>query len=659
MDSFDYSFEESFLFSTHPTSLHNSSSASSSHLNHKPSTTSYISDHHVTHHHVHHDDFHRHAYFAATALLSDPFALDHSVSSAAHDDEQPHPQVMSPMTSFNTVDEQATSQMNMNGQAAQQHSSPVSSVLEMIQSSSPSSSVSSLPSAPVSPLQVINQANSGMNGGHDQKMIKTQSSDALLDSIVVVIPDANSAVNTNNHNGNNTSPLNLTIVNSFDASLNKEQKKKEKKRKSTPYNSEIIILPHPACLASPEQVVSDSATSFEKKDKKDKKKKLRKEFMLMNNMSAHGVVESVHTTPVHSTIISPEDNQNMSHDNKSMPAMNLSGLEQTSTISSIPTSHRNGRYTLPGHITSQADMNMKNIYEQTRLSVKSLHQSPEQAYEEFQHSRLSPTLAVSNSSASSTTDHSEQEDEQVDEHTRAARLARKAELARVARQKKKRKLQELEDEVKRLQDELELVKKQKQNLQNTIPLYSAAPESVSSVHQSEELSLEVQRCLSTFTTGCNEDGTYSSGMTESLATLLEAGSSLTAVHLHALQNLDLPSQSVQLKFLTWILNQNDKFVSDPNSLWSGLWTHELGASEAQQQQLSNLRRSVAEASDSSIINSKVDEKIKAFAQKHATRQQHVVACLRGVASILTEDQLRKLFAWAEKFAHICFNLKIN
>lgn len=157
------------------------------------------------------------------------------------------------------------------------------------------------------------------------------------------------------------------------------------------------------------------------------------------------------------------------------------------------------------------------------------------------------------------------------------RLARKAELARVSRKRKKLRIDELESEVADLKKQLENERKrartacllhaqQSSSSPNCTKDLSAAISAITQAQSTDDSQVLVQKFYNAFKKKVD----------------VVTG------------NLDVLSQGskpcLPVRFVQWLMSQNDKFYSDPNGLWSSLLSQEVGASPEQLSSLADLRK---------------------------------------------------------------------
>lgn len=227
-----------------------------------------------------------------------------------------------------------------------------------------------------------------------------------------------------------------------------------------------------------------------------------------------------------------------------------------------------------------------------------------------------------------------------EEDIRRKRLARKAELARVSRKKKKDRIEELESQLVHLQNELRnarsmaAVKSEPINCQpeNAAPA-AAAPATATADGR-------LNRAMSDFANP-NYLGAFYTAFIDKVRE-----------DMSQIDHLQGSMQSLCLRFVQWIMNQNDKFYEDPCGLWHSLFYQEVGATETQLAQLHELR--------------------KEFAQKQLMSGPDMVSqafeCLRkamddssrlmgAFAQIFSPAQLVVFFQWVERFGPVC--IKIN
>lgn len=218
-----------------------------------------------------------------------------------------------------------------------------------------------------------------------------------------------------------------------------------------------------------------------------------------------------------------------------------------------------------------------------------------------------------------------------EEDIRRKRLARKAELARVSRKKKKDRIEELESQLVHLQNELRVAR------------------SMAAV-KSEPINCKPED-------GVNADARLSRAMSD-FANPNYLGAFYTAFidkvrdDMSQIDHLQASMQSLSLRFVQWIMNQNEKFYEDPCGLWHSLFYQEVGATEMQLAQLHELRREFAQKqflSGPDMVSQAFDCLRKAM--DDSSRM------MGAFAQIFSPAQLVVFFQWVERFGPVC--IKIN
>lgn len=227
--------------------------------------------------------------------------------------------------------------------------------------------------------------------------------------------------------------------------------------------------------------------------------------------------------------------------------------------------------------------------------------------------------------------HSNNWDEEED--LRRKRLARKAELARVSRKKKKDRIEELESQLAQMQNELRLARS----------VSAMKPEPMSEVHnnsQQPNASDRLSRAMSDFANP-NYLGAFYTAFIDKVRE-----------DMSQIDQLQTSMQSLCLRFIQWIMNQNDKFYEDPCGLWYSLFSQEVGASPAQLAQLLELRKEMTQKqliSGPDMVSQAFDALRKAM--DDSSRM------MGAFAQIFSPAQLVLFFQWVERFGPVC--IKIN
>lgn len=202
------------------------------------------------------------------------------------------------------------------------------------------------------------------------------------------------------------------------------------------------------------------------------------------------------------------------------------------------------------------------------------------------------------------------------EDVKRKRLARKAELAREGRKRKKERIAELEKQLADMQLELDREKMRSQAALSATGARARAA-AIGSVPQ---------------------------------ATLLAGSANSQKYTVNNLQSLH---PCLFVRFLQWILNQNNDFYCDPTSLWFSLFLQEVRVSADQFDQLFNLHQDCVEMSLSSLGSDVFEPAPDPLRQSlHQSTQ-----LLQSFMHILTPPQLIVFFQWVERYGDVC--LKIN
>jgi len=227
-----------------------------------------------------------------------------------------------------------------------------------------------------------------------------------------------------------------------------------------------------------------------------------------------------------------------------------------------------------------------------------------------------------------------------DEDVRRKRLARKAELARVSRKKKKDRIEELESQLTQMQNELRVARQMSANpesllckpeMENNIPIIYPQPSASDRLNQA----------MSDFANP-NYLGAFYTAFIDKIRQDMTQIDQLQA----SMQS------SLCLRFVQWIMNQNDKFYEDSCGLWYSLFSQEVGASPTQLAQLLELRKEFAQK----LSMPGPDMVAQAFdALRKAMDDSSRM--MGAFAQIFSPAQLVLFFQWVERFGPVC--IKIN
>jgi len=230
------------------------------------------------------------------------------------------------------------------------------------------------------------------------------------------------------------------------------------------------------------------------------------------------------------------------------------------------------------------------------------------------------------------------------------RLARKAELARMSRKRKKTRMGDLEAEVQRLQQEIHMLKKQKNGAHgngNNNNAYVAAMNMIKSSDESDSVvpvndevteqgvNSAINHVINTYyananggnsVNGGNSDGAVEDGVKKCIDELVLQHTSYVQSgerHLHAIQHHIQPI--VPLDFLTWICCTQDDNNSpyqynvvrnanggvtisnntNNNTLWHSLFVDELGLDGEQMKDLMSVKTTIKKQSKLNIKSRKL------------------------------------------------------
>jgi len=225
---------------------------------------------------------------------------------------------------------------------------------------------------------------------------------------------------------------------------------------------------------------------------------------------------------------------------------------------------------------------------------------------------------------------------------RRKRLARKAELARVSRKKKKDRIEELESQLSQMQNELRIARQ----------MSSATKPELVCKNEIENHNTIV----------CPKQSNASDRLNQAMSNFADPnylGAFYTAFidkireDMTQIDQLQTSMQSsLCLRFVQWIMNQNDKFYEDPTGLWYSLFSQEVGASAAQLSQLLELRKEFVQKQP--ITGP--DMVSQAFDALRKTMDDSS-RMMGAFAQIFSPAQLVQFFQWVERFGPVC--IKIN
>lgn len=244
-----------------------------------------------------------------------------------------------------------------------------------------------------------------------------------------------------------------------------------------------------------------------------------------------------------------------------------------------------------------------------------------------------------------------------EEDVRRKRLARKAELARVSRKKKKDRIEELEAQLTQMQNELNIARQMfttgggaiktepvckpeimEQQYHNSQPVAISYPPSQQiNVATADRLN----RAMGDFANPNYLGAFYSAFIDKVREDMTQIDQLQTSMQ-----------SSLCLRFVQWIMNQNDKFYADPCGLWYSLFSQEVGASSTQLLQLLELRKEFPQnvsISGPDIVSQAFDALRKAMDDSSRL--------MAAFAQIFSPTQLTLFFQWVERFGPVC--IKIN
>lgn len=243
-----------------------------------------------------------------------------------------------------------------------------------------------------------------------------------------------------------------------------------------------------------------------------------------------------------------------------------------------------------------------------------------------------------------------------EEDVRRKRLARKAELARVSRKKKKDRIEELEAQLAQMQNELNIARQlstfsgaiskvepvcNKQIEQSNHQQHYNPTADISSPPSYVAAAERLNKAMGDFANPNYLGAFYSAFIDKVREDMTQIDQLQTSMQ-----------SSLCLRFVQWIMNQNDKFYEDPCGLWYSLFSQELGASPTQLVQLLELRKEFAQKvsiSGPDIVSQAFDALRKAM--DDSSRLMAVFA------QIFSPAQLTLFFQWVERFGPVC--IKIN
>jgi len=248
-------------------------------------------------------------------------------------------------------------------------------------------------------------------------------------------------------------------------------------------------------------------------------------------------------------------------------------------------------------------------------------------FEDSESSPLSDLSECSSPPRSSITDFDTCEDAAEE---RRCRLAHKRDLARENRKRKKSRVLELQSTVMALQSELERERKRSQPMVTTTPLCAPVCNTISLAGIA------------------NPEATLCAYVENFMAKVQE-----NHMQLNQVQTCIVPC--LALRFVQWVLSRNDKFYTDPASLWFSLFIQEVGSSPTQLEHLLALRKAYSEMSPITLHSGGImmDQAFDAL-----RRSLDESARLFGnFLQIFNPPQLLVFLQWVESFGAVC--IKIN
>jgi hypothetical protein len=262
------------------------------------------------------------------------------------------------------------------------------------------------------------------------------------------------------------------------------------------------------------------------------------------------------------------------------------------------------------------------------------------------------------------------------------RLLRKAELARLSRKRKKTKLTDLEDQVKRLQDELakareqiqqatasseqpvacvipEVVKPVLTNDGKDLLAVSLAPLPVMDDAEKSNIETTIQAIIERKSETDDNSEPSVHNLLEHFALLHLRRVTYADVHLSSLQHLLSPS--IPLEFLSWIMTQPDappaaSYSNGNSTLYSSLFYEQLGVtSDEQKIELNALRTTIRKQHKWDAEMRKAWHKLDVAVRKSMKQQNDNLERLR---SILSEEQMQKYLAWVKQYGEVCLKIQV-
>ncbi len=106
-----------------------------------------------------------------------------------------------------------------------------------------------------------------------------------------------------------------------------------------------------------------------------------------------------------------------------------------------------------------------------------------------------------------------------------------------------------------------------------------------------------------------------------------------------------------VRFLEWIMNQNEAFYWNKNSLWNQLFQHELAMTQEQMQRLT-----LSQPKFHAVTQRRQDliDRINPILRGFREASLHVNFETDLITSIFTEQQLIKLLQWLDQYGSACF-----
>lgn len=234
------------------------------------------------------------------------------------------------------------------------------------------------------------------------------------------------------------------------------------------------------------------------------------------------------------------------------------------------------------------------------------------------------------------------------------RLARKAELARLSRKRKKTRVSELEQEVQQLKVELERERTKVMELEN-----ERLKQLINSSQKGNQEAVNLDQCLQTklknicqLPTSTADNKTVYSVIQDFMDTHASKNA-CNDVHVVGFEN-SLGS-CVVFSFLRWIMNQNDKFYTDPSGLWFSLFTQDLKCSPAQIQKLMGFREKMKGKFQEW---NEVEAAFKRLCPLLRSYYGESANTLNSFVQLLEPLQVVNFFKWVEKFGEVCVKIKV-